>query len=346
MAAELLTNLAGALSQTFATGFARQYARTTETLKLIPVSRGNGKNLSWDVEFSGATAAAHADGAAVGAGELSYDPMVGATIPWGLYRSAFSVSDTEIDAASSTIGVEDAVMDIFGERMEGAFTKLAQLINQDVILGTGTDGSGNPNIIGLLGGSTDASGTYAGISRGTYTEWKGNVLANGGVARAITTDLMDQMEANIYTSSRLKPNAIVCTPATRRKYKGLFEQSRRVVTDGRAPLTYSGGTSEFDYGTAPVVRDADCAAGKMLWLNTGYLDLVQLPHRSMANYIRQMDMALKSSDGGTSTPLPLVAVVTPLPKVGDAVLMQVSIKLQLRVRRANAFGQLNDIDES
>ncbi len=346
MAAELLTNLANALSQTFGTGFARQYARTTETLKLIPVTRGTGKNLAWDVEFSGATAAAHADGADVDPAEYSYDPMVPATLPWGLYRSVFSVSDTELDAAYSSIGVEDAVMDIFGERMEGAFTKLAQLINQDVISGDGTDGSGNPTIVGLLGGATDATGTYATILRSSYAEWAGNVLAHGAIPRPLTVDLMDQMDANIYTASRLKSNAIVCTPGTRKKYKGLFEQSRRVVTDGRAPLNYGAGTSEFDYGTAPIVRDADAVAGKMLWLNTNYIELVQLPHRSMVRYIQQMDAALKSSDGASSTPLPLVAVVTPLPKTGDAVKMQVSIKLQLRVRRPNAFGQLNDIDET
>jgi hypothetical protein len=351
MAVDNLASIASALTLEFSSGFTRQYAKTAILLSQLKVVRGAGKSLNWDVEFStdGASAQAYGDGDAVDDAELSSNPIVPATIPWGLYRSSFQISDLEVSAAMSSLAQDQQVGQIFDERMAGAFHAIAQKINTDLYTGTGTNGLGKPNIIGFFGGATDPTGTYATVLRSSYPEWGGTQNANGGTARSLSVDLMDQVESSIFTKSRQKPNSIACTPATRRKYKGLFEYTRRTVTEGMAPVQYGSGTDDYMYGTAPLVRDPDCPAGKMLWWNNDLVEIVQLAPPTATPYgriINAVDAALRQQNANADTPLPIICQVSPLARNGQAQRFSVSVQLQLRVRRPNAFGQLNDINEA
>src|SRR6266446_10553582 len=122
MAAENLTSISSALSQIFAPQLARQWNRSAVTAALITaqadgLSAGKGKNVAWDVAFSGNTAATVAEGSDVADGELASDTNTAAVLNWAHYRSSFKVSETELDAAASSVGVANALMDLFGERI-------------------------------------------------------------------------------------------------------------------------------------------------------------------------------------------------------------------------------------
>src|SRR5438552_11366238 len=130
MAAEVLSNLSGALAQTFASDITRVWNRDAFFLKTLQWKgaggQGAGLNVAWDVEVSGATAAAMAEGSDVGGGEYDFDPVLPATLPWGMYRAAFSLTNHEINVAAANIGNATALGDIVGERFLG---KMARLVD-------------------------------------------------------------------------------------------------------------------------------------------------------------------------------------------------------------------------
>lgn len=340
-----LSNVAAALSQRFASKLSRQFNRMSVLAAALPTEAGFGKNVAWDAEFSGATAGSYAEGANVAGGELNVDILVPAVLSWGHYRSAFQVSETELDAAATSAGSADAILALLEERIMSSGSKLASVINVDLWSGTGTDGSGNPNIVGLQGGALEASGIYAGVNRATYVEWKGNVLANGGVARALTIDLMDQMDANVFSASGERANLIVCDPATFRKYKGLFESIRRV--DGVGPIPrYDTSTSELFYQGIPILRDKDAPAGTMSFINTSEVQKVYLPNSKMASedVFKSREFEGAGSNGDmekNDTGLPFK--IAPLAKNGDSLTFFVKSVLNLKVKRPNSMGYIKDI---
>jgi hypothetical protein len=237
-------------------------------------------------------------------------------------------------------------MEIFGERVQGAITKLAERINEDIFTGTGIK-NGNPALVGFFGGATDATGVYANISRATFAEWAGTVNGNGGVPRSLVTDLFYAVEQSIYTKSGQKPDLILTSPGITRKYANIFEAERRVVTDGSGSPRYESGSLNLFWNGIPVIRDRNCKPGSLVFCNTQHMDIQQLPNRQVLlaqETLRQTQ--LQGSNGQTATLLQLVARVTPLARLGDAIKMMVNTKLALRVRRPNTFGQLLDIDES
>ena len=70
---EVLANMQNSLSQLFAKDLINQWNRSTVLLGKIPAEAGFGKNIAWDVGFTGATANAYTEGANVVTGEYSVD---------------------------------------------------------------------------------------------------------------------------------------------------------------------------------------------------------------------------------------------------------------------------------
>lgn len=342
----LLTNIANALSQTFAPKLARQFNRMSVLAAALPTeASSNGKNVGWDVELSGATAGSYAEGDDVASGELNVDVAVPAMLSWGHYRAAFQISDTQFDAAARSIGSADELVALFEERIMSTGMKLASVINSDLWSGDGTDGSSNPNIVGVQGGALETSGFYANIDRSSYAEWKGNVKANGGIARALTVDLMDQMDADIFTASGVRPNLIVCDPATFRKYKGLFESVRRV--EGVGPISrYDTSTSELFYQGIPILRDKDAPAGTMTFLNTNLCSKVYLPSsaQSLQDVWKAREVEGVGGNGqGEENATGLPFVIVPLARSGDSSKFMIKCVLNLKVSRPNSMGYIKDI---
>lgn len=358
MAADNLANILPALSQTFSKRLIKAYNRQALTASVLTVEdeqgQGDAKQVAWDVTFSGATAASFAEGSDVAPAEFNQDPVIPAVLPWGQYRAPFKLSNLEINAGSRSVANAVQLANLVGLRLEGSLTKIMSLINSDVINGTGLDGSSNPTIVGLIP-ALAATGTYASIAKGTYSEWAGNVLANGGTARPLTFDLLANAEQNIFQASGLEPDAIITTAGICRKYEGMFQVGQRTVNDGGSPVNaYQGSTSGGITGLKtnlfwrgkPVIRDRNMPTGTAIMVNFGELFIKPLAFNPLsADGVQVQTQAMPSSNGSLSAPTGLQCVVYPLARTGSFVAFAAEVYIQLKVSRVNAHALLQDISE-
>jgi|GEM_PF-1464558 len=362
MAADILPNIQPALAQTFAKRLVKAWNRQAITISQIPVvsdmGQGDAKQIAWDVEFSGAGAAAFLEGSDVAQSEFLQDPIVPAVVPWGMYRSAFKISNLEINAASRSIANATQLGDIVGLRLESAITKMLSRMNADFFTGTGSDANGNPTLVGLTS-ALSATGTYAGLSKAQYPEWGGNVLSNGGVTRPLTFDLLANMEQLIFIASGQEPDAIITSAGIARKYEGLFETSRQGMNQGDQNFGGSSGGYQGSTGPGvtgprtnlywrgkPVIRDRDCPANQLFMVKWSELEMKYLPFMPLSpDGVSVINRAMPSADGTNFVPTNISATVYPLARVGSAIPWVAEIYVQSKTARVNAHGWLSDIAE-
>lgn len=344
---DLATNLSSALSQVYAPRLIRNFNRLSVLASVIPKEAGRGKNVAWDTMMSAASAASFTDGADVSTYDV--DTPVPATLSWGLYRSSFSISGLAQAAAASSSGTAEELMALIDTSATNSAMKLISTINADLF-------SGSSAIVGLAS-ALAATGTYASIAKGTYSEWAGNVLANGGTSRALTKDLIDQLEASIYTASGQSPNIIVASPGVVRKFEGLFDSFNRNIVgpgeisainrgnfSGSAVLPSNVGFTGLHYKGIPVYRDRNCQSGYLYMLNTDFLKLKFLPQPGVNTAAIAQSKELQ---GAPDTNMAgLAARLEAMAKTGDADKFTMKIYLQLACLRPNAHGMLQDISES
>jgi len=349
MAAETLASISGALAQTFAPQITRLWNRQAilaKTLRSIPgVGQGGGQNVAWDVEYSGATAASFAEGSDVASSEFSTDPVTKAVLSWGQYRSAFQLSNLEINAAAGNIANATALEDIVGERFLGSVTKLISKINLDCFSGTGGSNAA-PTIVGL-DTALDSSGLYAGINKASITEWAGNKSSNGGTGRALTLPILAGGEQLAFTGSGMEPNLLVTTPGIHTKYESLFNDIVRIPSDGGGPIpSFQGSTKNLYWRGNPVMRDRNATAGTLYMVNTDEVELVYLPFPGASpDGVSALNRDLPSSNGLDEERTPLMARCYPLGRTGSGVKFVVEIYIQLKVRRPNAHVIISDLIE-
>lgn len=366
--AELSTAILSALSQTFAPDIKRQWNRICPLLGALSASgsmgEAKGKNVAFDVEFTGATAGTVAEGSDVATNEYNSDINVPAVFQYATYRSSFQISEQEVDIARTSIGTADALMNVFGERILGCSQQLARAIETDCLTGTGVDASGNPTIIGIFGGALTASGNYGGLNPATYSEWASNVVANGGVLRTLTPDLMAQGDGLIYTASSQPWNLIMTSVGVARRYESFFttgsafgtQQPLVRMNDNAGAPTYGMGVPNDNqmqmdtlyYKGKTVLRNPVAPTGKLALLNTEHIKIKYLPHVPTRAEIEFFDsIGLQGSSGGnapiqaTSIPVRLVE----LAKTGDSHKISMRVTLAMAVARRNACAVIQDIQE-
>ncbi len=368
----VLADVSNALSYILLKRCENQWNRATPYLQNMEALPVLGKSLNWDTGFSGATACAANEGSDIGAGEWSIDAFTSATLGWTEYRSAFWVSDTEFDAAVTSLNSGDKLMALFGARIESAVTVVAQLLENDAISGTGVAGGGTeypgaPTIVGLLGGALEASGTYANLSRSTYPLWSGNTLKNGGVARPLTIDLVNQLEQQIWKSAYREQgdkSLIFVDSGTWRVYSDLFEPLRRL--EGIMLPAYQTGpvNAGVNSGTAPTplsfqdmsiyrtpALDAVSPNGTLVMLRKGKVKLGFLPFSPMSamditsqgGTAEQYKSEGYGASGDTKTPFNIPFRIIPLARTGTSQKFCVYSRVQQMVLRPNSCGYISDI---
>jgi hypothetical protein len=347
---DLATNLSAALSQVYAPKLIRQFNRQSVLATLLMKQNGQGKNVAWDNFFSGASAASYTDGADVSTYDV--DTPVAGTIGWGLYRSSFAVTGLAQAAAATSLGSADELVALIESSAQNSASKLIRKINTDLFTGTAA-----PAIVGL-GTAIAATGTYAGISQGTYSEWASTVNANGGTPRALTKVLMDTVMSSIRTSSGLRPNLIVCDEGSWRKLEAIQDTSKRVIvtpsnemgvgfgTGAGSFMMPNAGVNEGWTGTfyknIPVFTDIDCPDGFMYFLNTDFAKIKVLPQPGVNT---AAIAAMKELQAFPSTNMAgLAARIEAMAKTGDADKFTMKLYLQLEINKRNAHGLLKDID--
>jgi hypothetical protein len=334
----VLSDISAALSQIFDAQLARQVNRTARTLSLLTAKPGSGKNVAWDVSLDGVTAGTHTEGDDPGSSDFTSDEKTNAVLSWGLYRSQFALSEHAIEVAMTSAGSAAALMDLVEESMSEHLGAIASKLNRDLFTGSGSN-----SLIGLESAIDDGN-TYAGINRASESLWRATVLANGGVNRALTVALMDQADGYIYSKYGQSADLIVCGVNVFNKFKALGEAEKRVVNDAN----YTAGFKDdgvFYKGT-PVIRDKDCPANKMFFLNTGVMEVVfvppQMPQDSI-NFTVKIASGLNPADQGSPSGIPVR--VSALGKTGDSVKFMLRTSCQLRVRKPSALAVIEDITE-
>jgi len=346
MAALDFAALTSALATLFEDRIVTQINRAVVLANLLPVTPGTGKNIQWLARFGTDVGAVIADGADVST--YNSDSKVPAVLQYGTYHDAFSITG-KARAAAAAAGNPLDLVDLFGEEIEESVQRLAMKLAIDTYTGTGA----TDNLNGLLSASgaaaaISATGSYAGISRVTYTQWAATINANGAVPRALSLALMRTMRRSIYTASGEKPDLIVCDPIQHENYGNLLANQRRYMQDvmlrGQA-IKLDGGYQVLEFDGIPVVEDVNHPAGKMTFLNTRHLSYKQLPSPS-----DNLNMA-KGNLGLHGTPeeqfgqqqVKLTARVQPLAITGDALKFALFCYPQIQQKRPNTAGVLEDL---
>jgi hypothetical protein len=276
MATVSMSEIAASLAEIFDDEITSQINRATVLLQVLPVANGPaGQNIKWSVRFGTATGGARAEGADVVT--FNNDAKVPATLDYGTYDDAFAMTGKSMALALNTRNPSE-LSNLFLDELGDCVERLAKGVAIDLYSGTGA----TDHIHGLVatGGAIMDSGTYAGIDRAVRTQWRGTIMSNSGVGRALTFDLMREMRRRIYQASGLKPDLIVTTPEIHEKYGKLFGQQRRYITEitmRGSTIKLDGGYQMLEFDGIPVLEDVDCTTGDMIFLNTRYVRVLQVP---------------------------------------------------------------------
>jgi hypothetical protein len=339
-------NLSDVLATLYRDKVVNQIMRACVLPQVFPVRNGTGKNIAWDVAFtngSGYTNGGVADGATVSV--YNSDVKVPAVLQYTSYIEAVSVGG-RAQASAAQAGNPMAFANLLGYEIMEATRRLALSIATDMYTGTGASNQlqGLYSTTGTTYGALIATGTYAGVSRSTYSEWGCNVDAGSSLNRELTVDLMRDMRRTIYTACGQKPDLIITDPIQHEKYARTFGANRRYVQDVTIrgeKIHLDGGFQALDFDGIPVIEDALHPAGKMSFFNTNYCYISQLPYSP--------DFA----DGGgdamlAGTPeeqlgegnIKLSAKFLNLARVGDAKNIELVCYPQIVVERPNTCGSI------
>ncbi len=344
-----LSSISAALATIFDEKVHSQFNRSVPLLQMLPYEQGRTKNLSWDVEMGDGQQSDSTLGDGVNVSVFNDDTIVPAVLQWGTYSEAFSITGKALSAAMGT-GNPSELASLLTEKMDRAITRLTQSIGLDIYTGTGTN-----FVTGLTqtNGGLKATGTYAGLDRSTYPLWAGNELLAGGVARALSIQLMRDARRVIYVASGEMPDLIVCDAQQHENYGMLLNNNRRYVQDvfvRGEKITLDGGYGALDFDGIPVIADKNCPAGKMIFLNTRHVKMRQLADVTASAGLPdgQGQGGMVRLHGTAETQLgqaqtSLVARINALAVTGDAFKIQMVLYPQLQVTRPNSCAILGDL---
>jgi len=120
----------------------------------------------------------------------------------------------------------------------------------------GTSAGQTLEMMGLMGiiDSTTYVTTLFNISRSTYPEWAGQILANSGTGRDIDEDLLDQAVLDAQSNSEAELSLGITDPTVWRKIGQLMTPDRRYTPS----MTLAGGFKYLEWSGIPIVWDRDC----------------------------------------------------------------------------------------
>jgi hypothetical protein len=327
---QTLAAISNAVAQTFPDKIARQVNRMSVKLSLLTITRGDGKNVSWDVESDGALVENFTDGAPVV--NFGSDNPQPAILPWGMERSNFRVTNTAAAVAAS--GASPAQLhDLIGRNLFNSSGALASTLNGLLYTGAGT----GTLIAGTKGAAISDTGVYAGIDRalGGNAFWKASVF-DPGAPTALSLKMIRDDLAAIYTKSGRRPDLAFVSPTGLNVVKSLFDGNRQwfadVNTAGRGKVTLENSASVVIVDGCQFIEDKDAPAGEISYENSAEQEIVVLPQA--VNFADPLGPA----DDGFNT-LMLGFYAYELGRVGSDRRMSIEAHLQLKIERPNAFGR-------
>lgn len=342
MATRDFADVSSVLAKLFLDDVTNNINRATVLPQLLDVRDGKGQNIQWAAKF-GARAASATVAIADGANVTTFnkDAKVPAVLQYQPYHDAFEVTGLAV-AAAAAAGNPDQLADLFSEDMKDSSERLAAGIADHLFTGTG---SGQIHGLCAAAGPLSETGVYAGIDRAVQTQWASNENAVGG---PLTFAAMRALRRDIYNTSGKKPNLIICDATQHEKLGLLFGSERRYVDTVRLEsrqIRLDGGYQVLEFDGIPVVEDVSCPSGQMLFLNTNYLHIMQLPDPAsvMNQSLGHVDLSGTPEEQLGDGPMKIRARVNPLGRAGDKYSFQLISYLQLVSRACNVHGRLTGL---
>lgn len=344
MAGGTLADVKVALTDYFSPRLVRQINRTAMMLNLLPVKPadpGQGQAITWGIKTSGATAAAVADGGA--APTANFDKRAKATLAYGDYQSQVTETGQAIAAAAHSLTPDDMI-DLIAGDIEDAGDAIASQINKDFWVQGTTAGSVLP--VTSFASAVALTGTYGGVDKSANPLWQGGaLLANGGVPRALTLDLIRQGRRGVRTNGGAV-DLYVCDLTTFDRYGGLIDPQRRYVDQVRTSkgiVTLDAGYKALEFEGATFIGDKDAPAGTLIGLTTKWVEWRYLPKDQDLAGIMQQVASGQYEENAEKFPAGLPIAVLPLARTGDAENFLPVVYPQLVIRRPNQQFMISDI---
>lgn len=323
------------VAQNYRDDIVRNINRTAVALKLFQPSPGEGPNIAWVAEGSGATAETYAEGA--DASNYGSDSQTACTITWARYRGLFDVTGTALAvAANSRTPVGN--IKLWARNMINASMAVAKLLDTDFYTGAG----GNA-LVGLDSAIGSTSNTYAGIDRSQAGNAFFRPLVSDSSGAGLTFAQIRSDMASIKVQSGYRPDVALVSPATYNKIAALYDPQKfyvyqvvdKVFLQGREAVDLEGGSGGLSFDGCVFVEDAFCPDNTIYYLNSQWVRLEYLP-ANMSNLGGDETAELEMLDSMGSVPLGMEFEV--LAKTGDSEKAQMKLYPQLAVERPNACG--------
>ncbi len=339
MATDTPTTLAlVVLAQNFRGDVVRQINRQVQALKFVKITAGAGKNVAWAPEGDGAIAENYTEGE--DADNYGRDVQASALLSWALYRSAFHVTQLAMDGAASS---SDPLGNhaLWARNVVNAAAKLASYMNGKLFSGdgTGTEMCGFAEAIGK------DDNIYASINRATGGNeyWKPTVVDPGSLTAPTFALIRDDLR-KIYEASGENPDIALCTPAVFNVVGNLFDNTRRQIdyvrtANGQVKLDF--GYQALEVDGCVFVRDKDCTANTIYYLNTAHVELQYLPSARQNAMISGLDMQIAADDGFGQVPLGFTYEM--LAKTGPSEKAEILSQSQLVVNRPSKCGTRKNV---
>lgn len=237
-------------------------------LRFIPIVKGEGKGVYWDVESTGAVVETFSDADDVS--NTGSDALQAASLAWGLRRTNFRIGTHAIRVAKSSRGPR-GLNDLLIRNSINAAAALASQLNADIY--TTTSGS-------LTGVDTAvaATGTYATLNHATAF-WQSTV-SDPGSNTALTIAQVRSDLATIFKNSGERPDMGWVNPDVYNVMKALFDSSRREVrslTTARGPVALDNSVEVIVIDGCTFMEDKDAVNNQIEYMNSNYIELHVLP---------------------------------------------------------------------
>jgi hypothetical protein len=325
------------LAQSFRGDVVRQINRKVQALKMVRIVAGEGKNVAWVAESSGAIAENYTDG--LDASNYGGDAQASALLTWSLYRSAFHVTQLAMDgAASSSTPLGNHAL--WMRQVINGAAMLAQKLNQEFYAGAGT----GTTMAGLGVAIGDDANTYATIDRGAQSYWRPTVVDPGALTAPTFALLRDDVR-KVYEACGENPDVALCSPSVFNVIGNLFDATRRQVSPtvnvARGSIALDFGYHALELDGLMFVKDKDCTANTIYYLNSNLIELQYLPSASQDRMIDALDMPVQADDGFGRVPLGFKYEM--LAKTGPSEKAEILATTQLVVTKPSAFGTRKNV---
>jgi len=355
MAAQNLAALVLAQAYTNRTEFSSQLNRSRVVLTTLKTVRMAGQNVAWSTRMAGATAADHAEGHTAQAASFQTDKQVPCLLNAGLYECNYEITDlAESGAANNdTLELDFGSRFMWEQNTTDCVMELAQKLNSDFYVGTGT-GSNGPTIVGCATALRDDN-TYATVDRtqAVNAPFRSNVFTSA-VPTAITHgDIRKDLALIAKRSGVGRPDIAFAGSLTLVAIKNSFDSSKEYSV----PTTWSGPRQQMVFdGSVPAVvfdgclfiEDKDCPEGEINYINSRFtwfevlpkvMNLKDVGNDKVRELLRRID-SISQIPG--ATPITGFAFHE-LARNGSSDRNMVSCQVQVRFARPNSCGRRTNI---